>query len=962
MNKSILIPFKYLLISSLVLFFSCDLKIPEKEDLASWTIKIEVPMLERVITFEDIIEDSLINPMEGSSLYAFTKEVEVDTVKVGDKLEIDDIHKSFTQTVDDVTVEDSQVQERIGFNAVGVSPINKLITSEIGTITLNDIPEEETEPYTFSSIFPNIDDLPDGFHDIPGFTLEPVENSFSFDDFSNAEFTGGFLTLTILNNLVIPLGETDITLKNDVGTEISGAAVTVAGPITPGQSNSGILNLTGIILPGNIIVEVTGSSPGEDNVEINNDARNSSFTVTISASGLEVSSATAKLPEQIIDENDSIQLSTADSNKVESATILSGKLVISIDNNMAVSSTVNMNISTIHTPGGNPLLILLPIPENETGILHEISLDEHSLIMQLDDQSVYYEYTVITEDSGDDLVTINSTDDIVISLSLEGETPGDEITFSNFTGRVTPQNLGFEGTIEVESDSDILEAFLGSGILEIIVENNVNESSSGAPTAVISIPEIIEKENGDTLNILLEHMSGTVEEFINLSQYKIVMPRNDQNLHYMADVTTNYEEIGTYSLTDSIFIDINVTALSFDEVTGFFSQDAMVDSNSISIDDSTKIETATIKTGELVLDIENNIGIVADIEFKINEFVKNGSTLDTTLSLSSSDNPSYSIDLSYYDLDLDINEDPQTVNYISTINLPEDSLMTLSLNDLISVNVTLTNLTFESVTGNIKPVTVEIEPVVQSIDGLPDEIEDFEFADVNMFIDFDTDIGIPVVLNLEIEASNSSGDIEISTITEWDITDDSRVIIPDAEALINIFPDTIRASGEATVSGMGTVTTSQYVSGIMTVEAPLSFNVPDGTEVDIDIEETVLELDNELLEEVAIFFNADNQFDFGVGVSVFAASDSTLLGTVEEDTLFTIEISSNDTHSDSIDLDNDKIGLFSGEKLFIKADVSISGEQDVDGNPIPSNVLSTDSLNLLLFGRIEVLVDPTEED
>ena len=167
--------------------------------------------------------------------------------------------------------------------------------------------------------------------------------------------------------------------------------------------------------------------------------------------------------------------------------------------------------------------------------------------------------------------------------------------------------------------------------------------------------------------------------------------------------------------------------------------------------------------------------------------------------------------------------------------------------------MTLTDLTFESVTGNIKPVTVEIEPVVQSIDGLPDEIEDFEFADVNMFIDFDTDIGIPVHLNLEIEASNASGDVEISTITEWDITNENIVIIPNAEALINIFPDTIRASGEATVSGTGTVTTSQFVSGIMTVEAPLSFNVPDGTEIEIDVEETDLELDNELLEQVSIF-------------------------------------------------------------------------------------------------------------
>ena len=334
MNKPISFSIKILLFSSLILFTSCDLTIPTKEDLASWTTKLEVPMLEKTITFEDIIEDSLINPMAGSSLYAFTKEVEVDTVKVGDKLEMDDIHKSFAQTVDDVTVEDSHVQEQIGFDAVGVSPINQIITSAIGTITLSDIPADTTDPYSFSSIFPEIDVLDDDTHDIPGFTLEPVENLFSFDDFSHAEFTGGILILTISNNLVIPLGETVITLRQEDGTEITDGTVTVTGPIKPNQSNSGELSLIGINLPGNMIVEVTGSSPGEDDVEINNDARNSSFTVTISASGLEVSSAMAKLPEQIIDENDSIQLSTADSNKVESATILSGKLVISIDNNI----------------------------------------------------------------------------------------------------------------------------------------------------------------------------------------------------------------------------------------------------------------------------------------------------------------------------------------------------------------------------------------------------------------------------------------------------------------------------------------------------------------------------------------------------------------------------------------------------------------------------------------------------
>ena len=50
----------------------------------------------------------------------------------------------------------------------------------------------------------------------------------------------------------------------------------------------------------------------------------------------------------------------------------------------------------------------------------------------------------------------------------------------------------------------------------------------------------------------------------------------------------------------------------------------------------------------------------------------------------------------------------------------------------------MTSLRFESVTGEIKPVTIKIEPVDQTIDGLPDEIEEFEFTEVEMIIDFDT--------------------------------------------------------------------------------------------------------------------------------------------------------------------------------------------------------------------------------
>ena len=132
---------------------------------------------------------------------------------MGDKLSIDDIHKQFSQTVSDVTIEDTEVEEMIGLDSVGIGSIEKIIPSEVGIITLDDIEPDSTGPYLFSSIYPSVIDLPDGTQNIPGFDFEPVTNEFFFDDFSEAVFHSGFLTLTIVNELVIPLGDVNINFK-----------------------------------------------------------------------------------------------------------------------------------------------------------------------------------------------------------------------------------------------------------------------------------------------------------------------------------------------------------------------------------------------------------------------------------------------------------------------------------------------------------------------------------------------------------------------------------------------------------------------------------------------------------------------------------------------------------------------------------------------------------------------------
>ena len=44
--------------------------------------------------------------------------------------------------------------------------------------------------------------------------------------------------------------------------------------------------------------------------------------------------------------------------------------------------------------------------------------------MSIDEQSVDYSYDVTTEDSGEDLIIISSTDSIIVNIILEGPVKG----------------------------------------------------------------------------------------------------------------------------------------------------------------------------------------------------------------------------------------------------------------------------------------------------------------------------------------------------------------------------------------------------------------------------------------------------------------------------------------------------------------------------------------------------------
>jgi len=938
-------------------FASCSIE-PDLDKLPIIQPSLGFSVYQESITLNDVDiltgDSSITKESYGNSdsIFVFTKVVNIDKQEVGDKLSIDDINKQFSQSVDNVTIEDTEVEEKIGFEPVGIDPIENKVSSEVGIISLDNIESQATEPYLFSSIYPSVSDIPNGNTvNIPSFDFEPVTNDFSFSNFSAAIFNDGSLSLTIINDLVIPLGDVDVQLKNIDGSNIVGGSTTIVGPINSGEQQSALLDLADVILPGDIIVEVTGSSPGQNNVLIDDDAKNSSFSVEITGSGLEVTSATAKIPAQTISEAGTIDLAS-DSNKVVLATIAAGKLVIDIDNYMAITSEMNLSIPSLKTPDGFNFQTNISIGANSSDLISETNISGYALSMSIDEQSVDYSYDVTTQDSGEDLIVISSTDSITVNIILEGLVEGQQLSFSDFEGKVAPQDLGFDGQMNIESDSDILEANLNSGSLILNINNGINTSSNGSPEAIITIDEIVNSETNQPLVIETGPMFGELAPIeIDLNGYTIQMPQNDQSLNYSADVTTAYE-VGTYILLDSIIIDIIVSDLGFSTVRGFFSQDAMSDSNSISLDDSTIVHSAVLKSGDLSLTIDNSIGVVADVFFQINEFYKNSVSLDTSFTIS----PGISdveIDLSGYNLILQSDVDTQKVNYISNISLPSDQEMTLSLSDSIAITVNMTNMAFQSVTGQINPVTVEIDPVEQSIDALPEELDGFDFEDVEMVLDFTSSIDLPVYLDLLITAYNdTNGDSIVKNVTQ-NIHANPSVQIPDASSLINIRPDRIIARGSAQVGDLdsvGTVASDDSLSGVMNVRAPLMFIVDSDAVISPDPVELVEQGDSlgipDDIIDAALILKIDNQWEFGASVSVILGPDSLSIENGEVDTLLSGFSFNPDVFIiDTIYLDQDAFQLLKRSPSWIQPQVSVISESGA-----PVKFLSTDTLTITIDG------------
>ena len=778
--------------------------------------------------------------------------------------------------------------------------------------------------------------------------LVPQTQDFAFDSFTEIVIESGSMDITIINEMFIDLGAPiRITINNATGDSLF--STTWNTEIEMGNQQTNSIDLSGRTLPGNIQVKVSGTSNGSrgQDILVETSDLDSYFRVIISPQDIEVSQANAVIPEQTITETNDIELDPSDT-VVDEAELKTGTLNVGIDNTMAVTGSIQLTISSLVNGSGSPYTTTIPLVNGPSSSEDDIS--GWILDMDMADQRVHYEYEIQTDDTDPNSVQLNSTDSVEIEIELAN------ITFSRVVGEIEQQIITDAGEIDINSDSQIQEAVISQGSLSIEIANGVG----GESEVNLDLPRI--KLDGVGLNETIQILPGDNLHGIDLTGYSIAMPLDDQRLTYTTTTTTAANLVSEYSLTDSIVVNILISDLTFSQVTGLISQDAIVEENSIVLENETKVESAVIQSGDLNLIIRNHIGMAAEVNFSIPEF-SNGSILSESFDISTSPDPDTTvIPLDGYTLGLDLQD--QTIHYMSNIAIPNDEVITLSLTDSIEISVLIDGLTFQEINGIIDPVTVDIDTIDQSITALPEEMEGIEFHDVGISIDFDTNIGVPVFLSLSMSGTNSDGETATSSISNWNIADSSTVIIPNAAELINISPESITAYGQATVGDpntVGNVSTDQYLAGKLLIDAPLALVLTEEARLDMEYSENSTDFP-EIVEELILYTDINNRFDFGASVDLLIAMDTTHFEDGTADTLVNIHIEPAATRLDSVYLGEDQILLLTDTTYkWIKPTVQMLGVTDEFGNPEPSRFMASDSMTIGLYGSIKAHIDLNDE-
>lgn len=284
-------------------------------------------------------------------------------------------------------------------------------------------------------------------------------------------------------------------------------------------------------------------------------------------------------------------------------------------------------------------------------------------------------------------------------------------------------------------------------------------------------------------------------------------------------------------------------------------------------------------------------------------------------------------------------------------------------------DINVSPYTITKVGNLVVPVPVPIADYELEIPTLPDELNGINFVDIDLTLEvdlsqFNVSLADSVIVNsILLTAMNDDGDIETATITNQDILINGSLVVEDPEDLINIRPTIIVINGSITVypsDQEGTQVFGQTIILTSKLHAPLILEITETSTFSTSPQKVDADVDDELIESFTLFAEIDNQMEIGGKLHILVTPDTMNFeenSLVIPDTLLTLRLLPDQPQLETIELGQDKFDLLA-DSTYMKVFLNFIGDTDAQGNTLPTRFFTNDSIKVLLYSNVELLIDP----
>jgi hypothetical protein len=302
------------------------------------------------------------------------------------------------------------------------------------------------------------------------------------------------------------------------------------------------------------------------------------------------------------------------------------------------------------------------------------------------------------------------------------------------------------------------------------------------------------------------------------------------------------------------------------------------------LSDTSIIQSSVIAAGTLQLTVVNDTQIPFTVDITSSCLQNGGADFSVSQLISAGSTANIYQDLAGYSFAPVDSPSAQYVVVDFTADVPASapSQYTVSAGDSISVDADLSTITFESVTGQIEPTTVNIPGTTQDLD-LPEGLDQARLTQAQLTFNLYNNSTVEADIDIDISGDGRLINISGRVAGKQSVIDPPELttILVDSDQLSTLLdppPATITISGDAILNPdyqVATITANDYIYGDIEIYSPFAFAINSPISIDMDISENEIDPDSrpdnfaETFQYGSVDVEIESHLPLGVALTVY---------------------------------------------------------------------------------------------